>query len=370
MPEARLYHTVAHITSNQSTSQQEETMLRRIAVSCALGVAAVVLCGAALAQQLRVAVTSAAENAPFFAGVERGTFSKVGLDLKVDVMPSGVEIVNALASGQADVGLFGTFPFLTAVSRGIPVVLIGHTWNNALKNPQSEVLSIVAREGSGIKGGDVPSLKGKKIAVTRGAGGEPYIMGMLKQAGLNPDDVTLVNTAPPNMTTALANKDADAMVAWEPWPSAVLTKVPGSYKIVYGGCQSCYDAGTIVTTKSAIAEKGKALEQFILGYSQAQAWTRGHRDEAAKIATRWIPGLDEKTLVLAVQNIPLDVRLSKNTVEGFRQYSIPQLVRDKRVPQPFDPAPAVDNRFVAEAMKTDPSAFADLKEIPPPQRLP
>jgi len=42
--------------------------------------------GAASAQQLRVAVTSAAENAPFFSAMEHGTFSKLGLDVKVDVM--------------------------------------------------------------------------------------------------------------------------------------------------------------------------------------------------------------------------------------------------------------------------------------------
>jgi hypothetical protein len=63
------------------------------------------------------------------------------------------------------------------------------------------------------------------------------------------------------------------------------------------------------------------------------------------------------------------VRLSKNTIDGFREYSIPLLVRDKRIPQAFDPAPAVDNEFVAAAMKADPSAFADLKEVPAAQRL-
>ena len=324
----------------------------------------------ALAQQLRVAVTSAAENAPFFAGVERGVFSKAGLDMKVDVMPSGVEISNALASNSVDVGLFGTFPFLTAVSRGVPVVLIGHTWNNALNNPQSEVLSMVARDGSGVPAGDLTKLKGKKIGVTRGAGGEPYVMGLLKQTGLSANDVTLVNTAPSNMATALANKDVDVIVSWEPWPSAALTKVPGAYKVIYGGCKSCYDAGTIVTTKTAIAEKSKQIEAFIRAYAEAQAWTRANRDESAKISTRWIPGMDVETLTLALKNLPLDVRLSKNTVEGFKEYSIPLLASDKRIPQVFDPAPAIDNRFVAAAMKSEPGAFADLKEIPADKRLP
>ena len=57
--------------------------------------AALLFAGAASAEQLRVAVTSAAENAPFFSAMENGTFSKLGLDVKVDVMPSGVEISNA-----------------------------------------------------------------------------------------------------------------------------------------------------------------------------------------------------------------------------------------------------------------------------------
>jgi len=336
------------------------------------GIALLVFSGVLLAQtqQLRVAVTTAAENAPFFSAVEQGQFAKVGLDVKVEMMPSGVEISNALASGTVDVGLFGTYPFLTAVSRGVPLVLIGHTWNNATKNPQSEVLSVIARADAGVPAGDLSKLKGKKIGVTRGAGGEPYIAGLLKQVGLSLDDVTLVNTAPSNMATALQNKDADVIAAWEPWPSAALTKVPGAYKVIYGGCTSCYDAGTVVTTKQVIADKPKALEAFILGYARAQAWTRAHRDEAAQISTRWIPGMDADTLTLALKTLPLDVRLSKNTVNGFGTYAIPLLVSQKRVPQAFDPAPAVDNRFVAAAMKTDPSAFADLAEIPAAQRLP
>ncbi len=323
----------------------------------------------AAAEPLRVAVTTAAENAPFFSAVEKGLFAKQGIDVKVEMMPSGVEISNALASGSVDVGLFGTYPFLTAVSRGVPLVLIGHTWNNALNNPQSEVISMVARSDAGVPTTDLTKLKGKKVGVTRGAGGEPYIAGILQQVGLTVNDVTLVNTAPSSMATALANKDADVIVAWEPWPSAALTKVPGSYKVLYGGCKSCYDAGTLVTTKDVIAKRPKDLAAFVTAYAQGQAWTRANREEAATISTRWIPGLDAETLTLALKALPLDVRLSKNTVDGFGTYSIPLLLSQKRIPAAFDPKPAIDNQFVAAAMKADPAAFADLKEIPADKRL-
>jgi hypothetical protein len=79
--------------------------------------------------------------------------------------------------------------------------------------------------------------------------------------------------------------------------------------------------------------------------------------------------MDAETLMLAFKTLPVDVRLSKNTVNGFNQYSIPLLVSQKRIPQAFDSAKSVDNRFVAAAMKADPSAFADLKAIPADQRL-
>ena len=80
--------------------------------------------------------------------------------------------------------------------------------------------------------------------------------------------------------------------------------------------------------------------------------------------------MDAETLTLALKSLPLDVRLSKNTrrrlpaVSAFRCWCRKSAFRRRSIP-----APAVDNRFVAAAMKADPSAFADLKEIPADQRL-
>jgi ABC-type nitrate/sulfonate/bicarbonate transport system substrate-binding protein len=82
--------------------------LSRALLAALLSAAAAFIAGPVAAQQLRVAVTSAAEGAPFFAGMERGLFAKAGLDVKVDVMPSGVEFFIAVARWSADVGLFGT----------------------------------------------------------------------------------------------------------------------------------------------------------------------------------------------------------------------------------------------------------------------
>ena len=71
---------------------------RRMVVLVAGVLAAFLLATPALAQQLRVAVTSAAENAPFFAAMERGTFSKLGLDQFSALSVRQVELLAAHAA--------------------------------------------------------------------------------------------------------------------------------------------------------------------------------------------------------------------------------------------------------------------------------
>ena len=281
-----------------------------------------------------VAVTTAAENAPFFSAVERGMFAKLGLDVKVDVMPSGVEIANALASGTVDVGLFGTLPVPDRGSaRRAGRADRPYVEQRAQESAERGAVGHRACGRRAFPRATSPSSRARRSASRAAPAASRTSSGLLKQVGLSMDDVTLVNTAPSSMATALANKDADVIAAWEPWPSAALTKVPGSYKVIYGGCKSCYDAGTLVTTKSAIADKAKAARaRSSSAMRKAQAWARANRDEAAKISTRWIPGMDAETLTLALKSLPLDVRLSKNTLDGFKTYSHPAARRAEAHP--------------------------------------
>ena len=200
------------------------------------------------------------------------------------------------------------------------------------------MLSVIARADAGVPAGDLAKLKGKKIGVTRGAGGEPYIVGLLKQVGLTPEDVTLVNTAPSNMATALANKDADVIASWEPWPSRGAHQGAGRVQGDLRRLQELLRRRRAGDDEAGDRRQGsKALEKFVLGYAQGQAWARANRDEAAKISTRWIPGMDAETLTLALKSLPLDVRMSKNTLDGFKTYSIPLLVSQKRIPAGIRP---------------------------------
>jgi hypothetical protein len=79
---------------------------------------------------------------------------------------------------------------------------------------------------------------------------------------------------------------------------------------------------------------------------------------------RWITGVELDVMKVAIRRSPLDMRLSKLTVQGFNQNTIPLLVNDKRLDKAFDAATVVDPQFTKHAEKTAPQFFSDLPQIP------
>jgi sulfonate transport system substrate-binding protein len=336
----------------------------RAGIAALLGLG--LMAGAAPAQDkipLRVAAATGTEHIAVFIGVEKGFFAAHGLDVKVDIYPTGVEIVNSLVGGQDDVAVLGTPPFLSGASKGMPLMMIGHLHGDALAASYSGGNSIVASEKSGLAEGDIAGLKGKKVGLPRGTGAETHLRGVLQPLGISLDDLTLINLAPGDIPTALRNGDVDAISAWEPWASTTLLKVPGARRIVWGGCGSCYDPGSILTTPGQIAKDPEALRRFVLAFAQSQQWMRQNMDDAAEIGTRWIPGVELDVLKAAVRNSGYDMRLSQNSVTGYGTVSIPALVADGRI-ESFDIRKFIDPQFYNFAAETAPEYFSDLPALP------
>jgi sulfonate transport system substrate-binding protein len=240
---------------------------------------------------LKIGAGTASDHAPGFVGIERGIFAKHGLNAKIIMYPTGVEMINGLMAGAQDVNLMGSIPFLAAISNGVPLVLIAHLHGDPLRPDYSTGHSIVAGPGTGIGRGDIKALKGKRIALPRGTGAEGYVLGHLRSTGMAVEEVQLINVKPADLPTALARRDVDAIAVWEPWPSTALVKVPGSVRVVDGGCATCYIPAAILTNRDTVAKKGEALRRFMVAFAESQQWVRQNFDGAAEIAMRWVPGL-------------------------------------------------------------------------------
>jgi sulfonate transport system substrate-binding protein len=323
--------------------------------------------GLASAQDLmpiRIGAATASDHAPGFAALERGIFAKHGLDAKIVMYPTGVEMINGLMGGAQEVNLMGSIPFLAAISNGLPLVLIGHLHGNPLSDSYSTGHSIVAAPAAGVAAGEVAALKGKRVGLPRGTGAEGYLLGHLKSNQMSVDDVELVNIKPADLPTALAQGDVDAIAIWEPWPSTAVVNVPGAVRVVDGGCDSCYIPAAILTTRDLIEDQPELLRRFMAAFAEAQQWVRNNFDEAAEINMRWIPGIDLAVMTEAIRQAGYDHRISKLTLKGYEEKTMPSLVAGGGLKAVFDASPNIDPQFYLHVEQTLPEVYADLPEIP------
>src|ERR687886_1596416 len=250
--------------------------------------------------------------------LERGFFEKHGLDVEIArPYATGVDALNALQAGESEIVQVGV-PMIGAVLRGMDLVALGNYSGNATKLGSDATMALIASESSGIKKGDLASLKGKKIAASFGTINHLYILALLEKAGLTPNDVTLVNTPPPDMTVALLSKGIDAFSCWDPWPIIAMKDVPGAIEVIRGGDVISY-LGFNVALRPWVEKNGATIEKFLAALSEADKWMRANPRQAAQTATRWIPGLkpDVAEAAMAFNIQQADRRLSANNYRAL-----------------------------------------------------
>ncbi|WP_197433684.1 ABC transporter substrate-binding protein [Bradyrhizobium sp. CCH5-F6] len=296
--------------------------------------------------------------------LERGFFEKYGLDVTIArPYATGVDALNALQAGESEIVQVGV-PMIGAVLRGMDLVALGNYSGNATKAGSDATMAIIAREGSGIVKGDLSTLKGKKIAASFGTINHLYILATLEKAGLKPDDVTLVNTPPPDMTVALLAKGIDAFSGWDPWPIVAGKDVPGAVEIIRGGDVISY-IGFNVALRPWVQANGETIEKFLAAVSEADQWMRKNPKQAAQVATRWIPGLKQEVAEAAMQfNIQqADRRLSANNYRALWSAE-ERLSRLGILKSTFDVNAHIEPKHILKVMKDRPELFADLPPIP------
>jgi sulfonate transport system substrate-binding protein len=297
--------------------------------------------------------------------LERGFFEKQGLDVEIArPYATGVDALNALQAGESEIVQVGV-PMIGAVLRGMDLVALGNYSGNATKLGSDATMALIASESSGIKKGDLASLKGKKIAASFGTINHLYILALLEKAGLTPADVTLVNTPPPDMTVALLSKGIDAFSGWDPWPIVALKDVPGAVEVIRGGDVISY-LGFNVGLRPWVEKNGATIEKFLAAVSEADKWMRANPKQAAQVATRWIPGLKADVAETAMQfNIQqADRRLSANNYRALWSAE-DRLNRLGFIKSTFDVNRHIEPKHMLAVMQKHPDLFSDLPPIPP-----
>jgi ABC-type nitrate/sulfonate/bicarbonate transport system substrate-binding protein len=221
------------------------------------------------AQQLPVVDAVIGNNfGPMFVGVEKGFFEKHGVDVRLKVVNTGTDMVNAMQKREVQIGDMSVTTFLKARHGGDPFRVIGIIQNDATRSNADEPLAIVARKDSGIRPGNIEDLKGKRVGVAQAQTSDEYLKMVLAKRGMKYDDVTIVNImAPPALAPALKEGKVDAVVSWEPFNTVVLDQVPESYTVIRGGGYLSY---IMVATahEPTLQSSPEVIRNFVAGLAR------------------------------------------------------------------------------------------------------
>jgi hypothetical protein len=248
---------------------------------------------------------------PYYVGKEGGFFEKHGLDVTINTGPSGSAMVafligdqvnSAFGSEQAGVSAHTRDPKVVAIAEGTALL----RW-----------LSVVGRNIESME-----QLKGKKVGVARGTGGEVFWLAVIEKLKLNPADYTIVNVEAPEMVAALERGNIDAFAVWEPWPTRALRAIPNT-KILLNNETVLIVRNFIYANKGWAEANPDATRRFLLALIESAAFIDSNREQATAQVARFLR--QDRALIgelLTKIRFPLD--LTADSV-GNMQLAIDQL---------------------------------------------
>jgi NitT/TauT family transport system substrate-binding protein len=186
---------------------------------------------------------------------------------------------------------------LKAQGVGIRIVYLGHRYGSA----------VVVRKDGPVK--TFPDLKGRTIAVPSRYSDERLIVfRVLKEFGMKPGDLKIVEMAPPDVTGALAAGAIDAFSMGEPFPSQA--ELGGYGRVLFHARQYWpdYMSCVLVAREDVIAARPEAIQTLVDGVARSGLWLeegKPHRDQAADFVGRFYYNQNPKILRWALTN-PLD----------------------------------------------------------------
>jgi len=138
----------------------------------------------------------------------------------------------------------------------------------------------------------------------------------LKNAGLAYNKVKIIVLKPPEMLQALINKNIDAFIAWEPYPSQAETG--GNCRTLISSSSIWKDHPCCVVIADAVFYEKYPLkiEKFIQAHALACKFIQNNVEESILIGQKYT-GMDKKTVKKAVSMIKYESRLDIDKAVQF-----------------------------------------------------
>jgi NitT/TauT family transport system substrate-binding protein len=230
---------------------------------------------------ITVGTLPTANAAPMYLGMKKGFFRAEGLTVKPQVGEGGGSLIAALNSNANQFAFVGVIPMVTAVSKDVPIKVVAMS-DAAGATPQTDWQVTMVSKASPIK--DVKDLAGETIGINALRGvAEVMIKNSLEKQGVDPDSIKLVEIPFPDMPAALGQKQVDAVLATEPFLSAILADGGRQVDAPFVNAEPKVANGVYVATERYIGQNGDVVDRFSRAMKKSVDYAATHEQEVRDI---------------------------------------------------------------------------------------
>jgi NitT/TauT family transport system substrate-binding protein len=238
-----------------------------------------------------------------FVAKDQGFFAKRGLDVSLQLVPQGSTIASAMAGGTLQAGTLTPPAFLLAVEGGIDAQIIAAATYQAKSNP---TIGVMAREGSNIR--SAADMRGKRIGVPGLNGGNHIVMmKWLKDNGVDPKQVTYVETAFPQMGELLKGSQIDLAVPVEPFISRIQQTKAG-YLVTVPTVRDSFLESFYIMNRDFLQKNPEAGRGFREAIREAVEWIGKNEGEARKTQVTYLKLPEQAAQTIKLPTFAVDVQ--------------------------------------------------------------
>ena len=299
------------------------------------------------ATDVTVGYTPVSIFAPMFVAYEKGYFAEQGLDVTLEALPGGADMVSLTATGEFDAGLGGVGPaYWNAIDQGFPITIIapGHGEGSPVASPL--MISTEACESGEIT--RISDLEGKRVAVNSPGATELWLDTALRSDGLTINDVDLQYIPFPDAVAALDSGALDAAIIGEPLATqaendGIAVRIASDFDVQQ------YQPTMIFANDEFLANNPEAATGLVTAYLQASRDLNENFNDPVHLAIiEEYTGVPAELVAESIKPVyPVDGEIDLDSISTLQSFFHERELLE--YDDDLDPADLVDTSFVDDA---------------------
>jgi len=235
-------------------------------------------------EPVTIAVTPWLGSAAIFVAAEKGYFRDEGLDVTLQIYPSGHLCVDAILAGTADLATAAETPIARAALAQKPLAVIGSIAR------VDNAIQIIARKDRHISVSQ--DLKGKRIGMVSGTTADYFLHVYLVTSYIDPKEIQIVDYTADRIVAALISGEVDAVCTWSPHTNALKEQL-GDNALVLGDPTIYRMAWNLAATRDFVQNRPAAVRKFLRAVIKANRFIEEQPAQAHAISTRQMRPQDD-----------------------------------------------------------------------------